>query len=464
MSVKCIDVSDHQGKISWTKVKKAGVEVAIIRAGYGKNNTDSQWKANIEGAIKAGIKHIGVYWFSYAYTLTMATAEANYCYAHIKPYKDKIDFGVWFDWEYDSMNYAKKMKKPCNKERITAMTKAFCERIRALGMVPGFYYNWDYKKNYYDLSQLPYLNWYALGKSNGEFKSVAIQQYGTEKVNGIKGKVDANWVFTDVSKVKPADGIPGVPKRGYFKLGDEGDAVKWIQKKLNRALKISDAKAAKELGLVLKVNGKFNSATEKALKIFQDVEHMKVDGRAGALSLSKLDTVKITNKRKAIIFAVAVARDGSFAYGVGKRAHHNGCYFCGTNLKSPKKAKKGSKWEKTYCCNPFVHAAYAHGTGDEKMLEACQKKNAAGLVVKDWEKFGFKNLGKCSKVKFSDLKPGDVILMVDSHVFMMTGSGWFVEAAGESWSQDSIAHKSSGKSRYSAYAKKTNTYVLRYEG
>ena len=48
----------------------------------------------------------------------MATAEANYCYAHLKPYKDKVDFGIWFDWEYDSMNYAKKMKVACKRERI----------------------------------------------------------------------------------------------------------------------------------------------------------------------------------------------------------------------------------------------------------------------------------------------------------------------------------------------------------
>ena len=66
MAIKCIDVSDHQGKINWKKVKKSGINYAIIRAGYGKNNVDSQFANNIKGAIAAGIEHLGIYWFSYA--------------------------------------------------------------------------------------------------------------------------------------------------------------------------------------------------------------------------------------------------------------------------------------------------------------------------------------------------------------------------------------------------------------
>ena len=461
--MKCIDVSEHQGTINWSKVRSSGIDCAIIRAGYGKGNIDAHWKNNINGAIKAGIKHIGVYWFSYAYSITMAVAEANYCYKLIKPYLKNIDFGVYFDWEYDSMRYAKKMKKPCNRSRITDMNKAFCERIKALGIVPGFYYNWDFKKNYLDLNQLPYVNWYALDKSNGQFRSVALQQYGVESIAGISGKVDVNWVFEDVSKISPKKSdIPAIPKRGYFKKGDKGDAVKWIQKKLNRALKISDDKASKYLGLSLKVDGIFDSCTQKALKTFQDVRHIKVDGKAGVVTLSKLNSCSVTQEWMAVNWAVAVCRDDSFCYGVGDRAHHNGCYFCGTNINGPKKAKKGDKWEKTYCCNPFVHAAYAHGSKDPKMLSACQKKGAAGLEVSSWcNRFSFKKVGKCKNVPYKDLKCGDVILVENRHVILCTGSGWFAEASGESWDPKSISHKSTLKSRYKDYAKMSNTYVLR---
>lgn len=40
MNKKGIDVSKHQGIINWNKVKKAGIEFAIIRAGYGKSTVD----------------------------------------------------------------------------------------------------------------------------------------------------------------------------------------------------------------------------------------------------------------------------------------------------------------------------------------------------------------------------------------------------------------------------------------
>ena len=462
MAIKCIDVSEHQGKINWKKVKKAGINHVIFRAGYGKNNLDKHFKANIDGAIKAGIEHLGVYWFSYAYTTTMATAEANYCNAIIKEYKDKLDLGVYFDWEYDSMKYAKKMKVACGKTQITNMTNAFCKRIESLGYISGYYYNYDYKKNYYDLKALPYVNWYALDKSNGKYDSVAIQQYGVESISGINGKVDTNWIH-HMPKASESK-IPHVPGRGYFKLGDKGEEVKWIQKKLNAKNKISDAPVMKKLGYQLKVDGIFGASTEKAVKLFQDVTHLKIDGRVGAVTLEKLESRTTSARRRAINFAVAIARDNSFSYGVGARAHHNGCYFCGTNINGPKKAKKGDKWEKTYCCNPFVHASYAHGTGDAKMIKACQTKRAAGLKIGDWEKFGFKEIGKCSKVKFSDLKIGDVVLKRGSHVWMYTGSGYFVEASGGTWENKSIAHKSTAKDRYAEYSKRKDTYVLRYKG
>ena len=467
MPIKCIDVSEHQGKINWAKVKKSGIDYVIIRAGYGKGNVDAQWKNNIEGAIKAGITNIGVYWFSYAYTLTMAVAEANYCYDiiknynNIKPGSNRINLGVYFDWEYDSMRYAKKMKVAVNKEKVTNMTKAFCERIKALGLIPGFYYNYDYKKNYYDLDALPYVNWYALDKTNGEFKSVAIQQYGVEPIPGIKGKTDVNWVHKQVAPIKT--NIPAIPKRGYFKKGDKGEAVKWIQKKLNSKNKMSDAEVMKELGYKLTINGIFDEKTEKALKLFQDVTHLKVDGKAGVATLTKLDTRTTSAKRRAVNFAVAIARDNSFAYGTGNRAHHNGCYFCGTNIKGPKKAKKGDKWEKTYCCNPFVHAAYAHGTGDAKMLKACQSKNAGGLVPSDWKKFNF-IVANAKDVPFDELKVGDLILLQNSHIWMYTGKDYIVEASGGSFDSDSIAHKTGAKKRYSSYAKSGKGYVIRYKG
>ena len=62
-----IDVSKHNGVIDWDKVKAAGVQFAMIRAGYGQNNIDSKFKINILEPIHSkiyrimrGNQHIGV--------------------------------------------------------------------------------------------------------------------------------------------------------------------------------------------------------------------------------------------------------------------------------------------------------------------------------------------------------------------------------------------------------------------
>lgn len=60
-----IDVSEHNGKIGWKEIAEAGVQFAIIRAGYGSAYLDSRFYENVNGAHDAGLK-LGVYHFGYA--------------------------------------------------------------------------------------------------------------------------------------------------------------------------------------------------------------------------------------------------------------------------------------------------------------------------------------------------------------------------------------------------------------
>lgn len=106
--MKGVDVSSHQGLIDWAKVKAAGIEFAVVRAGYGQYSTQVDAKAhqNFFGALGAGL-HVGAYWFSYATTPEEAKAEADLCADTIEKYKGQLDFPVYFDYEYDSEIYSK---------------------------------------------------------------------------------------------------------------------------------------------------------------------------------------------------------------------------------------------------------------------------------------------------------------------------------------------------------------------
>lgn len=217
---KCIDVSDHQRKIDWKKVKASGINYALIRAGYGNNNIDSRFLENIKGAIAAGVK-VGVYWFSYAYTVAMANNEARCIIRAIQPYRSHIELGVWFDYEYDSDDYAEEEtgKKP-SVSLLTNMHKAFCDTVRAAGYKAGFYYNYDYKRHRLNMDALRgYYHWYAL-YTNQKQTNVGIQQYSSEgKVSGISHNVDMNWIINDsfmgapkVTTVKPTTTAKPVTK------------------------------------------------------------------------------------------------------------------------------------------------------------------------------------------------------------------------------------------------------------
>jgi LysM repeat protein len=205
---KLIDVSTWNENINYNTAKASGISGVIIRAGFGSSTVDNEFVNHITGAIKAGL-HIGIYWFSYAYTTSAARQEAEFCNSVISKYKDKIDLGVYFDWEYDSMNYARNNGVYPDRNLITQMNVEFCKRITELGYKAGYYLNLDYSRNYIDESKLKgYLRWFAYyGEQQND---CYIQQYtSTGRVNGVNGNVDMNWL---IGEVKPMPAPQPSPK------------------------------------------------------------------------------------------------------------------------------------------------------------------------------------------------------------------------------------------------------------
>lgn len=202
--LKGIDVSRYQGAIDWAKVKAAGVQFAIIRAGYGKYayQEDPCFTDNIEGAYNAGIP-VGVYWYSYADTVAAARQEAEVCLTVIKPYKDMITLPVFFDQEYEPAILA------AGNSIRTQCCVAFVQAIEAAGYKAGLYGSQDWLDNKIDDSQIPETAtvWVAQYGNECTYKGrYTIWQYtSSEKVDGISGRVDVNEA-DDSLIVSTADG------------------------------------------------------------------------------------------------------------------------------------------------------------------------------------------------------------------------------------------------------------------
>lgn len=188
-----IDVSEHNGVVNWPAAKKAGIGFAVIRTGYGTSHTDYQWKNNIEGALAQGIP-VGIYHFSYALTAAGANQEADYVLKLLADYKDQITLPVFFDFEYDTVDYAKKQGVTLGASAFNAHTVAFCERIKSAGYTAGTYYNLDYLRRYVDMDQISgYARWYAQYSSTPSASGHDIWQYSSSyTIPGCSGRFDVN--------------------------------------------------------------------------------------------------------------------------------------------------------------------------------------------------------------------------------------------------------------------------------
>ena len=223
MMLKGIDVSEHQGAINWSQVKASGVQFTMIRGGYGRNNVDKYFHANAKGATAAGIP-IGMYWFSYAYTVDMARNEAKYAVALAKQYK--VTWPIAFDLEYDTVSYAAKNGVTITKSMATQMAKAFCEEIKAAGYNTMNYTNPDYLNRYFDQSQLPYDVWLAQYASQPSISDMSIWQYSSSgSVPGISGRCDMNYAYKDYDAGNNEVEMKGETAMQCFYKIDGGDDV-----------------------------------------------------------------------------------------------------------------------------------------------------------------------------------------------------------------------------------------------
>ena len=387
---KVIDVSAFQDSINWAKVKAAGIDGAMIRCGYrgyetGKLNQDKMFADHIKGASKAGLK-VGVYFFTEAINYSEGKQEAEYTLGLIEKMGIQLYYPIAVDTEAQSA--PNERAKNLSKAQRTEAIRGFCETIASRGGRPMIYASTTWFENKLDMSKLPYDVWCAQYYKECQYKGKYVMwQYTSEgSVSGVKGVVDMNKCYITSPAPMPTPTPKPEPTPEPTPTPSDGH-----------------------------YQGKYPEVR-----------------------------VKRTNKQVieyAIKWAKWIASMNDFHYGHGDHAHHNGCYFCNTQG-----AKKGHMklWQYTYCCNPFVHAAWAHGGLIPKALQMCDNgkswdfNKGSGYDASDL----FDKLGKPAQSK---LKAGDV-LCSDSHVALYIGNGKVVQAGHE---DDNVIGSSSWNSSIS---------------
>ena len=184
-----IDVSEHQGKIDWEKVKPQ-IDGAILRCGYGSdytNQDDEQFKRNADECTRLGIP-FGVYLYSYADSIEKAKSEAAHVLRLIKGYK--LSYPVYLDLEESGTS-----------EGAVERVIVFGDIIEKAGYWCGIYANLYWWEMILKKGLERFTKWVAQYNVACEYDgaNLDIWQYSSKgRIDGIGGNVDMNECYRDI--------------------------------------------------------------------------------------------------------------------------------------------------------------------------------------------------------------------------------------------------------------------------
>ena len=265
MKVTAIDVSYCQTNVDYKKVKADGIDTVIIRAGFGRETyqKDAEFEEHYKRAKAAGLK-VGVYWFSYAYSVAEAKKEASACLYCLNA--RKLDLPVFYDLELASQT-------KLGKDTLTAMAVAFSECIKVHGYSAGVYASASWFTSFLNYEKLKkqYAIWLAQWETGSPCRTCDIwQNSDSGKVNGINGNVDTDIIFNADYKGSSATTIT-TPKYSGIKavqawVGTTVDGIYGPDTKKKLIMKLQE-ELNRQFGMNLVVDGIYGVGTHNAIVV-----------------------------------------------------------------------------------------------------------------------------------------------------------------------------------------------------
>lgn len=216
--MKGVDISQHNGDVDFGKVKSAGIEFVILRAGYGKciSQIDLDFYRNYKNAKENGLK-VGAYWYSYASNPDEALLEAKVFCEVVKGLD--FDLPLYYDIEENT-----------SLKQATANIQAFCNYLESQGYFAGVYANANAFSNFIDSSiKSRYTTWLAHWADKPAFVSPMWQNSSTGRIDGVKGYVDTDiandellkWVKQRGGEIPASNSKPNSKTRIRVLIGDK---------------------------------------------------------------------------------------------------------------------------------------------------------------------------------------------------------------------------------------------------
>ncbi len=211
------DFSQWQGyNIDFNKVKAAGINFVILRAGYGKyiSQKDPTFEGNYKRAKAAGL-NVGAYWYSYAGTdtrLSNAQGEADAkteADVFMQAIKGKtFEMPLYFDLEEKTQ--FNRGAAYCSK-----ITEIFCGALEKAGYFAGLYISRSPLQQYINANTAKkYTLWVAEYGSKCNYGGTVgmWQNTSTFRVNGTSGNIDHDYCYVNYPTIIKNGGFNGYPK------------------------------------------------------------------------------------------------------------------------------------------------------------------------------------------------------------------------------------------------------------
>lgn len=201
-----IDVSKWQGDVDWNRVRAAGIDFVMIKAGEG-TSVEPKFLQNITGAKQAGIQ-CGVYWFANARNIDDCRAEARACIETIKPYQ--LEYPVVYDFEYRTFVNDNPLQN--DREQCTDVIYTFLEEIENAGYYAMMYSNRDFPDRYLNIRKITdrFDFWYAnYGIEQPDVSCGIWQRSCTGRVDGIAYDVDLDISYIDYKSIMEKNNLNG---------------------------------------------------------------------------------------------------------------------------------------------------------------------------------------------------------------------------------------------------------------
>lgn len=205
--IRGIDVSKYQGEINWKKVSGSDVDFAFIRASYG-TTSDPMFVTNAKNANKNGIK-VGAYHFATFTDSKTMKKEAKFFISRLK--KVDITYPVVLDLEGAS-------HKKIKKSTLTKLANDFMKLVEAEGYTVMLYSYNNFIRDHLNVKSLNYDLWVANYIERPTSITHKVWQHTSSgRVSGIKGDVDINIAYEDLSTGRKRSSSSGGTKTAVKK-------------------------------------------------------------------------------------------------------------------------------------------------------------------------------------------------------------------------------------------------------